>query len=84
VPDAYVPIAWKGGTGTEGASPNTQLVVGQRLRPRKRIAKNEADFLKEHAPGPFKVTLPSPVNFAVIFWRKKDSVIVLIPLPVSF
>jgi len=70
VPDAYVPIAWKGGTGTEGASPNTQLVVGQRLRPKKRIAKNEADFLKEHAPGPFKVTLPSPVNFAVIFWRK--------------
>ncbi|HWX31698.1 MAG TPA: hypothetical protein VNZ53_30225 [Steroidobacteraceae bacterium] len=70
VPDAYVPVAWKGGTGTEGASPNTQLVVGQRLRPKKRIAKNEADFLKEHAPGPFKVTLPSPVNFAVIFWRK--------------
>ena len=70
VPDAYVPIAWKGGTGTEGASPNTQLVIGQRLRPKKRIAKNEADFLKRHAPGPFKVTLPSPVNFAVIFWRQ--------------
>jgi 5-methyltetrahydropteroyltriglutamate--homocysteine methyltransferase len=70
VPDAYVPIAWKGGTGSEGASPNTQLVIGQKLRPKKRIAKNEADFLKRHAPGPFKVTLPSPVNFAVIFWRK--------------
>jgi 5-methyltetrahydropteroyltriglutamate--homocysteine methyltransferase len=70
VPDASVPIAWKGGTGTEGASPNTQLVIGQKLRPTKRIAKNEADFLKRHAPGPFKVTLPSPVNFAVIFWRK--------------
>jgi hypothetical protein len=25
VPDAYGPIAWKGGTGSEGASPNTQL-----------------------------------------------------------
>jgi 5-methyltetrahydropteroyltriglutamate--homocysteine methyltransferase len=70
VPDAYVPIAWKGGTGAEGASPNTQLVIGQKLRSRKRIAKNEAGFLKKHAPGPFKVTLPSPVNFAVIFWRK--------------
>ena len=69
VPDAYVPIAWKGGTGTEGASPNTQLVIGQRLRPKKRIAKNEADFLQKHAPGPFKLALPSPVNFAVIFWR---------------
>jgi 5-methyltetrahydropteroyltriglutamate--homocysteine methyltransferase len=70
VPDASVPIAWKGGTGTEGASPNTQLVIGERLRPKKRIAKNEAGFLKEHAPGPFKVTLPSPANFAIIFWRK--------------
>jgi methionine synthase II (cobalamin-independent) len=67
---AYVPIAWKGGTGAEGASPNTQLVIGQRLRPKSRIAKTEADFLKQHAPGSFKVTLPSPVNFAVIFWRK--------------
>ena len=70
VPDAYVPIAWKGGTGSEGASPNTQLVIGQRLRPKKRIAKNEADFLRKHAPGPFKLALPSPVNFAVIFWRQ--------------
>ena len=59
VPDAYVPIAWKGGTGSEGASPNTQLVIGQRLRPKKRIAKNEADFLRKHAPGPFKLALPS-------------------------
>ena len=73
VPDAYVPIAWKGGTGTEGASPNTQLVIGQRLRSKKRIAKNEADFLKEHARGPFKLALPSPVNFAVIFWRQGRS-----------
>ena len=56
VPDAYVPIAWKGGTGAEGASPNTQLVIGQRLRSKKRIAKNEADFLKQHAPGPFKAS----------------------------
>ena len=61
VPDAYVPIAWKGGTGTEGASPNTQLVIGQRLRSKKRIAKNEADFLKEHAAaaGPVAASPPS-------------------------
>ena len=70
VQDAYAPVAWKGGSGNEGASPNTQLVVGKRLRSKKRIAKNEADFLKKHASGPFKITLPSPVNFAVIFWRR--------------
>ena len=68
--DAYTPIAWKGGTGNEGPSPNTQLVIGHRLKSKKRIAKNEADFLKQHAPGPFKITLPSPVVFAAIFWRR--------------
>lgn len=73
VPDTYVPIDWKGGTGAEGPSPNTQLVIGERLRPKKRIAKNETDFLKKHAPGPFKVALPSPVNFAIIFWRQGRS-----------
>ena len=68
--DAYTPIAWKGGTGNEGPSPNTQLVIGHRLKSKKRIAKNEADFLKQHAPGPFKITLPSPVVFGAIFWRR--------------
>jgi 5-methyltetrahydropteroyltriglutamate--homocysteine methyltransferase len=68
--DAYTPIAWKGGTGNEGPSPNTQLVIGHRLKSKTRIAKNEADFLKWHAPGPFKITLPSPVVFAAIFWRR--------------
>ena len=71
--DAYTPIAWKGGAGNEGPSPNTQLVIGHRLKSKKRIAKNEADFLKRHAPGPFKITLPSPVNFAMIFWRRDVS-----------
>jgi 5-methyltetrahydropteroyltriglutamate--homocysteine methyltransferase len=70
VQDAYTPIAWKGGAGNEGPSPNTQLVIGHRLKSKKRIAKHEADFLKQHAPGPFKITLPSPVNFAVMFWRR--------------
>ena len=73
VQDAYTPIAWMGGAGNEGPSPNTQLVIGHRLKSKKRIAKNEADFLKRHAPGPFKITLPSPVNFAVIFWRRAVS-----------
>jgi 5-methyltetrahydropteroyltriglutamate--homocysteine methyltransferase len=62
---------WKGGTGTEGASPNLQLVVGSKLKPVKRIAGDEAVFLKKHAPGPFKITLPSPVNFALIGWRRE-------------
>ena len=70
VQDTYAPIAWKGGSGNEGPSPNTQLVIGHRLKSKKRIAKNEADFLKQHAPGAFKITLPSPAVFAAIFWRR--------------
>ena len=73
VEDAFAPIEWKGGLGNEGPSPNTQLVVGNRLVHKKRIAKDEADFLRKHAPGPFKITLPSPINFAVVFWRRGRS-----------
>jgi len=39
-------------------------VVAARLRSRGRIAEAEAAFLRQHAGGPFKVTLPSPLLFA--------------------
>lgn len=52
VPDAYVPIAWKGGTGSEGASPNTQLVIGQRLRPRNGLQRTKPIFSESMHPGP--------------------------------
>jgi len=35
-------------------------VVTGKLRPKGRIAADEAAFLKQHAPGAFKITLPSP------------------------
>jgi methionine synthase II (cobalamin-independent) len=38
-------------------------VVNDRLRPHGRIAQHEAAFLRAHAGGPFKVTLPSPAHF---------------------
>jgi methionine synthase II (cobalamin-independent) len=44
-------------------------VVTDRLRPRGRVAADEAAFLREHAPGPFKVTLPSPAHFATGSYR---------------
>jgi 5-methyltetrahydropteroyltriglutamate--homocysteine methyltransferase len=34
-------------------------VIGQRLRQRKRLTAHESGFLKQHAPGPFKITLPA-------------------------
>ena len=36
-----------------------QLVVGGRLHKKGRLLADEAPFLKRHAPGPFKVCVPS-------------------------
>jgi 5-methyltetrahydropteroyltriglutamate--homocysteine methyltransferase len=34
-------------------------VIGQKLRQKRRLTANEAAFLKAHAPGPFKMTMPA-------------------------
>lgn len=39
-------------------------VVKGKLRLKKRITAHEVAFLKDHAPGPFKITLPSPVTLS--------------------
>lgn len=39
-------------------------VVKDKLSLRKRITADEIAFLKEHAPGPFKITIPSPVTLS--------------------
>lgn len=38
--------------------------VKTKLRPVGRLARRDADFLAKNAPGPFKITLPSPANVA--------------------
>jgi 5-methyltetrahydropteroyltriglutamate--homocysteine methyltransferase len=41
------------------------MVVGAKLRKKSpAVFGNEANFLKQHAPGPFKVCVPSTVQFA--------------------
>ena len=35
-------------------------IVTGKLRPRGRFTSDEVTFLQRHAPGPFKITLPSP------------------------
>ena len=34
--------------------------VQGKLRQRRRLTESFVPFLKEHSPGPFKVTMPSP------------------------
>ncbi|HEY7334063.1 MAG TPA: hypothetical protein VH639_04205 [Bryobacteraceae bacterium] len=58
-----VEIEWKGpGGGPEGSTANA---VGGKLRKTKKLAAAELPFLKNAAPGPFKITLPAPSNFLV-------------------
>jgi len=75
VPDAVQPTvrllgAWQGPSrdlaNAALASPaGTQpMVVGGKLRQVRRIAGADATFLREHAPGPWKITMPGPVSAA--------------------
>jgi 5-methyltetrahydropteroyltriglutamate--homocysteine methyltransferase len=64
-----VALPWRGG---EAARPGQRAGVGvvvDRLRPRGRVAEEEARFLCQHAGGPFKVTLPSPLLLAQSAYR---------------
>jgi 5-methyltetrahydropteroyltriglutamate--homocysteine methyltransferase len=71
----YVPgeppvvMSWHGGSGGGAAAavaPRTTAgiglqsrVIGEKLRRKRRITEHEVTFLKQHAPGPFKMTMPA-------------------------
>src|SRR6476620_312713 len=38
---------------------HTQIINGK-IRRKGRIAQEDAVFLRQHSPGPFKITMPSP------------------------
>jgi 5-methyltetrahydropteroyltriglutamate--homocysteine methyltransferase len=46
------------GNAPQQAPPNSR-VIGEKLRQKRRLTEHEAPFLKQHAPGPFKVTMPA-------------------------
>jgi 5-methyltetrahydropteroyltriglutamate--homocysteine methyltransferase len=65
-----IPFEWRMPDGSERASAEIMrditpipgqgnVVVGERLRQHRRLTAHEADFLGEHAPGPFKITMPA-------------------------
>jgi 5-methyltetrahydropteroyltriglutamate--homocysteine methyltransferase len=45
------------------------MVIGQRLRQHHRMTEHEVLFLKEHAPGPFKITLPASSYIVARGWK---------------
>jgi len=69
--EGFVPqsrtMQWRGPGG--GEEPSTSNVVGGRLKPRRRLTGEQTEFLRDHAPGPIKMTLPAPSNFWVVSWK---------------
>lgn len=66
VPDR-VPLEWRGpGGGIEGSLAH---VVGARLRQTRRLTAHESAFLRAHAPGPVKLTVPSPSVFMLLSFK---------------
>ncbi len=48
---------------------NLQYIVGGKLTRKGRFTPNEAPFLKQHAPGPFKVCTPAAMQHAIMRYR---------------
>jgi 5-methyltetrahydropteroyltriglutamate--homocysteine methyltransferase len=51
-------------TASLTSSPISGLVAGAKLRQVRRLAGTEATFLKQHAPGPWKITMPGAMSGA--------------------
>jgi len=64
---------WKGApvgvSAAKGVGAPGGAVVAK-LRQTKRLTKHEVDFLKEHAPGDIKITLPTANQFPAIAYKK--------------
>src|SRR2546421_199486 len=62
-----VEVEWHGpGGGREGS---TALAAGAKLRKMRKLTAREVPFLKKHAAGPFKITVPAPSNFLVASYK---------------
>jgi 5-methyltetrahydropteroyltriglutamate--homocysteine methyltransferase len=69
--EGFVPervlLEWHGpGGGTEASSAR---VVGGPLRQQRRLTAHEVAFLKAHAPGPIKMTVPCPSNYIIASYK---------------
>jgi 5-methyltetrahydropteroyltriglutamate--homocysteine methyltransferase len=61
------------GVASAVATPTSRPVAGivvDKIRQTKRMTLHEAEFLKQHAPGDIKITLPSANQFPAISFRK--------------
>jgi 5-methyltetrahydropteroyltriglutamate--homocysteine methyltransferase len=67
-----IPRAWKSGTVVAPAQP-LRGIVTSKLKQKRRLTEHEVPFVKEHAHGAYKMTLPSATQFPAIAWKKGAS-----------
>ena len=64
---------WKDEAHMTGAAPaavsTINGIVTSTLRQRQPLTGTELPFMREHAPGPIKITLPSPTQFPAISFK---------------
>ena len=71
--DYEIERTWKGAPSGVAAASGIGAAGGAvvaKLRQTKRLTKHEVDFLKQHAPGDVKITLPSANQFPALAYRK--------------
>ncbi|MQG57383.1 MAG: cobalamin-independent methionine synthase II family protein [SAR202 cluster bacterium] len=59
---------WRG-PGGDPQEQGTNLVVGGKLKQARRLTDAQTAFLKQNAPGPIKMTVPSPNQFPAISFQ---------------
>jgi 5-methyltetrahydropteroyltriglutamate--homocysteine methyltransferase len=65
------PLPWKAtGQGVPREMQELELPVAtQRLKLKYRVNGKESAFMRAHAPGRFKITMPSPLHYLTGTWR---------------
>ncbi len=63
-------IAASGAVAVAGLKNRLPGVVTSKIRQKKRLTAHEVAFLKQHAPGDIKMTLPTPNQFPAIAYKR--------------
>jgi 5-methyltetrahydropteroyltriglutamate--homocysteine methyltransferase len=74
--DGHSEMMWHGQDARPELSTDrqsTSKVAGGRLRKRRRMTAHEAGYLREHAPGTFKITMPDLSYFPLASWQQEVS-----------
>jgi 5-methyltetrahydropteroyltriglutamate--homocysteine methyltransferase len=73
-PAAVFTPGWQGPHGALADATAAEIgfgeqVVGAKLRQVRRLTAHESGFLQQHAPGPYKITIPGALSRALVWYK---------------